>query len=62
VALRLQVSDAVPPGVAVVEGVHWVGSRDGRGVNALTAQRLTDAAGGSTFYDNRIDVRRAAAG
>jgi anaerobic selenocysteine-containing dehydrogenase len=62
VALRLEVSDAVPPGVAVVEGVHWVGSRDRRGVNALTAQRLTDAAGGSTFYDNRIDVRRAAPG
>jgi anaerobic selenocysteine-containing dehydrogenase len=60
VALRLRVTDAVPPGVAVIEGVHWVGSRDGRGVNALTAQRLTDAAGGSTFYDNRVDVRRAA--
>jgi len=28
-------------------------------VNALTAQRLTDAAGGSTFYDNRVDVRAA---
>jgi hypothetical protein len=26
-------------------------------VNALTAQRLTDEGNGSTFYDNRIDVR-----
>jgi hypothetical protein len=28
-------------------------------VNALTSQRLTDEAGGSTFYDNRVDVRAA---
>jgi hypothetical protein len=28
-------------------------------VNALTAQRLTDEAGGSTFYDARVDVRAA---
>ena len=28
-------------------------------MNALTSQRLTDLAGGSTFYDNRIDVRAA---
>ncbi len=31
----------------------------GRNVNALTSQRLTDEAGGATFYDNRIDVRPA---
>jgi anaerobic selenocysteine-containing dehydrogenase len=56
----LRVSGDVPPGVAVAEGVWWL--RDapgGRNVNALCAQRLTDEAGGSTFYDNRIDVRRA---
>jgi hypothetical protein len=28
-----------------------------RTVNALTSQRLTDRGGGSTFYDNRVDVR-----
>jgi anaerobic selenocysteine-containing dehydrogenase len=56
----LRVSAAVPDGVAVAEGVWWL--RDapgGRNVNALCSQRLTDEAGGSTFYDNRIDVRRA---
>lgn len=56
----LSVSASVPDGVAVAEGVWWL--RDapgGRNVNALCAQRLTDEAGGSTFYDNRIDVRRA---
>jgi anaerobic selenocysteine-containing dehydrogenase len=54
------VSDSVPDGVAVAEGVWWL--RDapgGRNVNALCAQRLTDEAGGSTFYDNRIELRRA---
>jgi anaerobic selenocysteine-containing dehydrogenase len=60
VELLAEVTDAVPDGLAVVEGVHW--ARDtltGRNINALTSQRLTDEAGGSTFYDNRIDVRLA---
>jgi anaerobic selenocysteine-containing dehydrogenase len=54
----LCVTDRVPPGVAVAEGVWWL--RDtpgGRNVNALTSQRLTDRGAGSTFYDNRVDVR-----
>jgi anaerobic selenocysteine-containing dehydrogenase len=60
VRLRLEVAPGVPPGIAVVAGVHWSrDTQDGRNVNALTSQRLTDEAGGSTFYDNRIDVRRA---
>ena len=60
VRLRVEVTADVPPGVAVVEGVHWIRDTEGgRNVNALTSQRLTDEAGGSTFYDNRIDVRRA---
>jgi anaerobic selenocysteine-containing dehydrogenase len=60
VTLAAEVTADVPPGIAVVEGVHW--SRDtaeGRNINWLTSQRLTDEAGGSTFYDNRIDVRPA---
>lgn len=56
----LRVHPGVPPGVAVAEGVFWLAHVPGsRNVNALTAQRLTDRAGGSTFYDNRIDVRAA---
>jgi anaerobic selenocysteine-containing dehydrogenase len=55
----LRVSEAVPDGVAVAEGVWWLRDAPGsRNVNALCAPRLTDEAGGSTFYDNRIDVRR----
>ncbi len=59
----LEVSEAVPPGVAVAEGVHWMAAEGNRRtVNALTSQRLTDAGAGSTFYDNRVEVRRAGAG
>ncbi|HEY6101137.1 MAG TPA: molybdopterin oxidoreductase family protein [Anaeromyxobacter sp.] len=54
----LRVTDRVPPGVAVAEGVWWLGhTPGGRNVNALTSQRLTDRGAGSTFYDNRVDVR-----
>jgi anaerobic selenocysteine-containing dehydrogenase len=56
----LRVRDGVPPGIAVAEGVFWLAHAPGaRNVNALTSQRLTDQGGGSTFYDNRIDVRAA---
>jgi anaerobic selenocysteine-containing dehydrogenase len=56
----LRVRQGVPPGVAVAEGVFWLAHVPGRrNVNALTAQRLTDSAGGSTFYDNRVEVRAA---
>ncbi len=58
VAFTLKVTDKVPTGVAVAEGVWWRRFAPGdRTVNALTSQRLTDRGGGSTFYDNRVDVR-----
>ena len=58
VAFLLKVTDKVPAGVAVAEGVWWLRHAPGdRTVNALTSQRLTDRGGGSTFYDNRVDVR-----
>lgn len=57
-AFVLRVDARVPTGVAVAEGVWWLAhTPGGRNVNALTGQHLTDAGGGSTFYDNRIDVR-----
>jgi anaerobic selenocysteine-containing dehydrogenase len=56
----LAVDDGVPPGVAVAEGVFWLAHAPGRrNVNALTSQQLTDRGRGSTFYDNRVDVRGA---
>jgi anaerobic selenocysteine-containing dehydrogenase len=57
-AFLLRVTERVPPGVAVAEGVWWLAhAPGGRNVNALTSQRLTDRGAGSTFYDNRVDVR-----
>lgn len=60
VSFTLKVTPRVPPGVVVAEGVWWRRFTPGdRTVNALTSQRLTDRGGGSTFYDNRVDVRAA---
>jgi anaerobic selenocysteine-containing dehydrogenase len=58
VTFTLQVTDRVPSGVVVAEGVWWLEHCPGsRSVNALTSQRLTDRGAGSTFYDNTVDVR-----
>ncbi|MGA2080201.1 MAG: molybdopterin oxidoreductase family protein [Holophaga sp.] len=60
VRFLLSVTAKVPPGVVVAEGVWWQTFAPGdRTVNALTSQRLTDMGGGSTFYDNQVDVRGA---
>ncbi len=62
VRFLLAVSANVPPGLVVAEGVWWrVFAPGDRTVNALTSQRLTDLGGGSTFYDNKVDVRAAQA-
>jgi anaerobic selenocysteine-containing dehydrogenase len=59
VAFLLRVTPKVPRGVVVAEGVWWLAYAPGsRSVNALTSQRLTDRGEGSTFYDNRVDVRK----
>jgi anaerobic selenocysteine-containing dehydrogenase len=61
VTFTLRVTSGVPRGVVVAEGVWWLDQCPGaRSVNALTSQRLTDQGGGSTFYDNTVDVRPAA--
>ncbi len=53
----LEVTDAVPSGVAIAEGVHSIQAGNARNVNGLTSQRLTDSGAGSTFYDNRSTSR-----
>jgi anaerobic selenocysteine-containing dehydrogenase len=61
VTFTLRVTSGVPRGIVVAEGVWWLDQCLGaRSVNALTSQRLTDQGGGSTFYDNTVDVRPAA--
>jgi anaerobic selenocysteine-containing dehydrogenase len=58
VSFVLLVTPKTPPGVVVAEGVWWLNHCPGpRSVNALTSQRLTDQGGGSTFYDNTVDVK-----
>jgi len=60
VRFQLAASAKVPAGLVVAEGVWWrVFAPGDRTVNALTSQRLTDQGGGSTFYDNRVNVRSA---
>ena len=58
VTFALKVSGKIPAGVVVTEGVWWLEHAQGkRSVNALTSQRLTDKAKGSTFYDVKVNVR-----
>ncbi len=60
VTFFLSVTDRMPEGVAAAEGIWWLAYAPGpRSVNALTSQRLTDRGEGSTFYDTRVEVRRA---
>jgi anaerobic selenocysteine-containing dehydrogenase len=58
VTFILKVTTKAPVGAVVAEGVWWLEHAPGnRSVNALTSQRLTDQAAGSTFYDTKVDVR-----
>lgn len=58
VKFMLKITDKVPSGVVVTEGIWSIENTHGnRSVNALTSQRLTDQAKGSTFYDVKVDVK-----
>jgi len=58
VGFTLKISERVPAGTVVTEGVWWQEFIPGkRGVNALTSQRLTDGGRGSTLYDVTVEVR-----
>jgi anaerobic selenocysteine-containing dehydrogenase len=58
VEFDLKISERVPVGTVVTEGVWWREFIPGsRGVNALTSQRLTDGGRGSTLYDVTVEVR-----
>ena len=56
----LKLTTKVPVGIVVTEGLfcnkHTLGEHS---VNALTSQRLTDRAAGSTLYDVKVEVRLA---
>lgn len=58
VTFVLKVTDRIPCGVLVADGVSWLRDAPGdRTINALTSQRLTDRGNGSTFYDTKVDIR-----
>jgi anaerobic selenocysteine-containing dehydrogenase len=58
VRFTLLISERVPAGTVVTEGVWWREFVPGdRGVNALTSQRLTDGGRGSTLYDVTVEVK-----
>jgi anaerobic selenocysteine-containing dehydrogenase len=58
VSFTLRITDRVPAGTVVTEGVWWREFITGeRGVNALTSQRLTDGGRGSTLYDVAVEVK-----
>ena len=60
VHFTLQISERVPVGTVITEGVWWREFTPGdRGVNALTSQRLTDGGRGSTLYDVTVEVKAA---
>ena len=60
VRFTLRISERVPAGTVVTEGVWWREFIHGdRGVNALTSQRLTDGGRGSTLYDVTVEVKGA---
>jgi anaerobic selenocysteine-containing dehydrogenase len=60
VRFTLRITERVPVGTVVTEGVWWREFIPGdRGVNALTSQRLTDGGRGSTLYDVTVEVRGA---
>jgi anaerobic selenocysteine-containing dehydrogenase len=57
--LRAEVDGMVGAGVVRVPSVRWAKkSSDGRSVNALTSERLTDMGGGPTFYSCLVQVER----
>ncbi|AFQ42831.1 molybdopterin-dependent oxidoreductase [Desulfosporosinus meridiei] len=58
VVFILKLAPTVPQGVLVTEGLFSKEKMQGAySVNALTSQRLTDRAEGSTLYDVKVDVR-----
>ena len=55
----LRITERTAPGHVVTEGVWWREHTKGCSVNVLTSQRLTDRAGGSTFYDVCVNIKAA---
>jgi anaerobic selenocysteine-containing dehydrogenase len=59
IKVTARVDNSVRPGVVGVPSVRWSKmAPDGRNVNALTSDRLTDIGGGPVFYSCLVQVER----
>ncbi|RTI09824.1 molybdopterin oxidoreductase, partial [Thermus scotoductus] len=57
VVRKAKVTEAPIPGTVVLEGTWWEKwAPDGKGINHLTAETLTDLGGGSTFHSTPVEV------
>lgn len=57
VVRKAKVTEAPIPGTVVLEGTWWEKwAPDGKGINHLTSERLTDLGGGSTFHSTPVEV------
>jgi len=53
------ITEDTRPGVAVIEGIWWAKHQaGGRGVNAITDDRLADLGGGPALHSNLVEVRK----
>ena len=53
------ITEDTRPGVAVIEGIWWSKHQaGGRGVNAITDDRLADLGGGPALHSNLVEVRK----
>ena len=60
VVLPVRIGDRVRPGVVLIPFGWWSSQHpDGRAVNALTNDTLTDWGGGVAFHDTRVEVAPA---
>jgi anaerobic selenocysteine-containing dehydrogenase len=60
VVRRANVTNATSQGVVVVEGTWWgKHAPDGKGINVLTSQNLTDLGGGSLFHNTPVRLEAA---
>ena len=58
--LFAEVTEEVPPGLLVAEGIWWSKHHPGgKGVNQLASQRLTDLGACSTLHENLVNVEKA---
>lgn len=57
VVRKVHLSEAPIPGTVVLEGTWWEkDAPDGKGINHLTGEGLTDLGGGSTFHATAVEV------